>query len=140
MVRSAQTAALPAETLYAILSLRAAVFVVEQHCAYLDLDGRDIEAGCTQLWVEEHGEVVATARLLAEEDGHRVGRLCTTPGARSRGLATALIDTAIGLADRGPLTIDAQTPLAGWYTRFGFAATGHEFVEDGIAHTEMRRT
>ena len=30
-------------TLYQLLRLRVDVFVVEQHCAYPELDGRDVE-------------------------------------------------------------------------------------------------
>ena len=36
--------ALDAGTAYRILAARAAVFVVEQHCAYLDPDGLDGDA------------------------------------------------------------------------------------------------
>ena len=140
MVRSSPTAALPLETLYAILRLRQEVFVVEQECAYLDADGRDLEPDCIQVWVEEGGAVVATARLLTEPGGHRIGRICTTPRARSRGLGANVVEAAIALAGDGPITIDAQSQLTEWYGGFGFASTGHEFVEDGIHHTEMRRT
>ncbi|MEO7555632.1 MAG: hypothetical protein ABIV94_03385, partial [Acidimicrobiales bacterium] len=55
MLRSAATTDLDAATLYAILRLRSEVFVVEQACAYLDADGRDLEPGCRQVWIEEHG-------------------------------------------------------------------------------------
>lgn len=138
MVRSAPTAALPLETLYAILRLRQEVFVVEQECPYLDVDGRDLEPGCVQLWVEDGGAVVATARLLAEGEGHRIGRICTAAVARSRGLGATVVEAAIALAGDGPVLIDAQSQLTDWYGGFGFTATGHEFVEDGIHHTEMR--
>ena len=37
------------------------------------------------------------------------------------------------------VVLDAQTPLAGWYRRFGFEPAGAEFVEDGISHLPMRR-
>ena len=33
---------LTVEQLYAVLALRADIFVVEQHCLYLDPDGKDI--------------------------------------------------------------------------------------------------
>jgi ElaA protein len=38
-------------TLYAILRLRSEVFVVEQACAYQDIDGRDLESGTRHLWL-----------------------------------------------------------------------------------------
>jgi len=35
---------LTAPELYALLALRSEVFVVEQQCAYLDVDGKDLQA------------------------------------------------------------------------------------------------
>lgn len=137
MLRSAATTEVDAVTLYAILRLRSEVFVVEQACAYLDADGRDFEPGCRQLWVEEHDTLIATARLLREAEGHRIGRVCTAPGARSRGVATAIVNGALALAGAGPIVVDAQSQLTGWYERLGFATTGCEHVEDGILHVEM---
>jgi ElaA protein len=132
---------LDVETLYAILRLRAEVFVVEQAAAYLDLDGRDFEVGCLQLWSPgTAGPVAATARVLVEGGGHRIGRVCTAPAARHRGLAAALVRAALDHVGGGPVIIDAQSYLTDWYERFGFAPTGREFVDDdGIAHTEMVR-
>ena len=55
-------AAVPPETLYRILQLRSQVFVVEQDCVFLDLDGRDLDDGCRQLWIEDDaGDVLAVA-------------------------------------------------------------------------------
>jgi ElaA protein len=55
---------------------------------------------------------------------------------------------ALGVQGRGrnaadgsvEVVLDAQTPLAGWYQRFGFEVAGSEFVEDGISHLPMRRS
>ena len=141
MVHSALTHDVDIAILYAILRLRSEVFVVEQDCAYLDPDGRDLESGCVQLWVDadEPGAVAATARLLREGGDHRIGRVCTDPAYRSRRLGTAVMTEAIGLTGGTAIVINAQSQYADWYATFGFAATGWEFVEDGIAHTEMRR-
>ena len=79
-------------TLYRILALRSAVFVVEQDCVYLDPDGRDLEPGARQLWAEQDGEPIATLRLLREDgDIARIGRVVTLPAARSSGVAAALM-------------------------------------------------
>ena len=43
LVRIAPFAELDPAVLYELLRLRAEVFVVEQDCAFLDLDGRDTE-------------------------------------------------------------------------------------------------
>ena len=53
-----------AATLYNILVLRSSVFVVEQDCAYQDLDGRDLLGGTRHL-IGRQGAVAAYARILA---------------------------------------------------------------------------
>ena len=131
---------LDASTVYAILALRAQVFVVEQACVYLDPDGRDQEPGARQLWVERAGEVVGVARLLVDGNGAaRIGRVATRRDARGQGLAEALVRRAVELAGDRPVVLDAQSYLQAWYTRMGFVRDGADFGEDGIAHTPMRR-
>ena len=53
-------------TLYDVLALRSAVFVVEQECAYQDLDGRDLLEGTRHL-IGRQGTIAAYARILAPE-------------------------------------------------------------------------
>jgi ElaA protein len=126
-------------TLYRILMLRSQVFVVEQACAYLDPDGRDLEAGCRQLWIEEPGgRVVAVARILDESDVRRIGRIVTSADARSQGHGGRLIEHAIATS-AGPWVLDAQAHLGPWYATFGFEVSGDKYIEDGIPHVPMRR-
>ena len=54
--------ALSVYELYDILQLRSAIFVVEQNCVYLDLDGKDKIA--LHLFGEYEGKIVAHARLF----------------------------------------------------------------------------
>src|SRR5689334_11657896 len=62
-VHAAPTAHLDAATLYRILALRTDVFVVEQHCPYPELDGRDLEPGTVHLWAARGRDVLATLRV-----------------------------------------------------------------------------
>lgn len=126
-------------TLYAILRLRAQVFVVEQACAYLDVDGRDDEPGTLHCWfAAEGGGVEAYLRVTVEPHGeHRIGRVVTAPSARGRGLAAHLIRHALTLVP-GPVVLDAQSHLQGYYAGFGFRPHGSPFLEDGIPHVPMR--
>ena len=138
IVRHAAFAALAPDLLYGILRLRADVFVVEQRCAYGDLDGRDLEDEAEHWWAERDGEVVAYLRVLHEADGAtRLGRVVTRADARGHGLAARLIRDALAASGR-PVRIDAQAHLARWYRRFGFEVSGELFVEDGIDHLPMR--
>lgn len=130
---------IPPRLLYDLLRLRVAVFVVEQKCPYAELDGRDTERGTVHVWAEEDGRVLAYLRILVDGEAARIGRVCTAEHARGRGLAAQLMSTALQhLGDR-PSRLDAQTPLRGWYERFGYSPAGAEFLEDGIPHTPMSR-
>ncbi len=125
-------------TLYGLLRLRAEVFVVEQECPYLDIDGRDLDPDTLHMWVEEGGEIVASLRVVTETSGgHRIGRVATSKAARGRGLAADLMRQTIVLVGDGPIVLDAQAYLEGWYGRLGFVRTGPDFDEDGIAHVPM---
>lgn len=137
-IRSATADQLAPRTLHDILRLRSAVFVVEQQCVYLDIDGRDIEPGVRHWWVEANGTVVACLRQLDESDGStRLGRIVTDPAHRGQGLAAALIEAALDTSDR-PVLLEAQAHLARWYRRFGFNIAGELYIEDGIDHLPMR--
>lgn len=125
--------------LYRILRLRVDVFVVEQECAYPELDGRDLEPTARLLWVSDDDEVVATVRVLVDGDDRRIGRVATAAAARGRGLAAGLMHEAIAECDGRVIRLDAQSHLAHWYARFGFAVDGAEFIEDGIPHVPMTR-
>jgi ElaA protein len=126
-------------TLYAILKLRGDVFVVEQKCAYPDLDGRDTEPGTRHVWFSRDGAIHAYLRILDDGTHQRIGRVVTAPGARGAGLAGRLVTEALRLIGDRPSVLDAQAHLAGFYARFGYEPTGPEFLEDGIPHIPMLR-
>ena len=138
-VRDAAAAELDAATLYRILELRSAVFVLEQDCVYLDPDGRDLEPDARQLWIERDGTVVATLRILREGDTWWIGRVATAKDARSGGLAGQLMTRALELCGPAETKLNAQSYLENWYARFGFVKDGDEFLDDGIPHIPMRR-
>lgn len=124
--------------LHDLLRLRGDVFVVEQACAYADIDGRDTAPTTRHHWIERDGSIVAYARTLADVGAAiRIGRVVTAPHCRAEGLAARLV-AHIVTADAGPFVLDAQSHLVGWYERLGFGVTGPEFVEDGIPHVPMR--
>ena len=140
-LRQARFAELSPFEVYGLCRLRVDVFVVEQECPYPELDGRDLEPGTEWLWATEDGRLAATIRLLREPDGTvRIGRVATEQAARSKGIAGRLVEFALQrLGDSAEVVLDAQSPLEGWYQRFGFVRCGAEFVEDGIPHVPMRR-
>lgn len=131
---------LDARTLYGILKLRSEVFVVEQECAYADLDGRDLEPGTRHIWVG-NGEPVAYLRVLESPDGGAaVGRVCVAAAARRKRHAAMLLDKALEVVGDREMTLNAQTYAVKLYEAAGFRIDGDEFDEDGIPHVPMRRS
>ncbi|TSD93550.1 GNAT family N-acetyltransferase [Skermania sp. ID1734] len=130
-------------TLYDLLKLRVEVFVVEQKCAYPELDGLDLLHETRHFWLEEDGEVICTLRLTEEysngRKSFRIGRLCTAPNARGRGHTTRLLQAALAEVGLAPCKINAQTYLVDMYAKHGFKIDGAEYLEDGIPHVPMRK-
>lgn len=142
-IRRARSYDLSTDILYRLLKLRVEVFVVEQGCAYPELDGRDLERETRHYWIEAGDDVICTLRLLEEhEDGvksYRIGRLCTRPEYRGQGHTRRLLQAALAEVGSTPCRILAQTYLADMYAEYGFEPTGPDVVEDGIPHRPMQR-
>ncbi len=131
--------------LYALLRLRAQVFVVEQQCCYQDLDGQDLQGATRHLLGWQDGQLAAYCRILdpATRDGEvAIGRVITAPFARGQGLGHALIRQAMTQArlhwPGTPLYLSAQAHLRHYYGQHGFTAVTGEYLEDGIPHIGMR--
>ncbi|WP_330249255.1 GNAT family N-acetyltransferase [Nocardia sp. NBC_00565] len=130
-------------TLYQLLKLRVQVFVVEQKCAYPELDGLDLLPETRHFWLDDEGEVICTLRLCEEHDNgvksFRIGRLCTAVPARGHGYTTRLVQAALAEAGSSTVRLNAQTYLVDMYAKFGFKPDGEEFEDDGIMHLPMRK-
>lgn len=137
-VRVASFRDLDTTTLYAILKLRADVFVVEQKCAYGDLDGRDTEPGTRHVWLSRGDEILAYLRILDDGDAERIGRVVVAPAARGSGYAARLMDEALTVIGSRTSVLEAQAYLVHFYGKYGYQQTGPEYLEDGIPHIPMR--
>ncbi|MDQ2709484.1 MAG: GNAT family N-acetyltransferase [Actinomycetota bacterium] len=130
-------------SLYALLKLRVEVFVVEQACPYLELDGRDLEPRTRHHWLGGRGDpepVLGCVRLLKEPDGgYRIGRLCVVRELRGRGLGHRLMDAVLAEVADGNCVLDAQVTWAEFYAGHGFEPTGEPYDWDGVEHVPMRR-
>ena len=132
-----------APLLYRLLQFRQAIFVVEQRCAYPDLDGLDALARHLLLWIS--GDLVGSLRLLppaTPDDGVKVGRVAVAPAARRRGLARLMMRKALRLAaleySGRPVCVGAQAHLAPFYERLGFRRISEPYDDYGILHIDMR--
>ncbi|MEI5675940.1 MULTISPECIES: GNAT family N-acetyltransferase [unclassified Nocardioides] len=130
---------LDVRTAYDVWRLRQEVFVVEQECAYPDLDGRDTEPATRHVVGLRDGAVAGYLRVLDDGPVARVGRVVLARSARGQGLADRLMTAALEVVGERTSVLDAQAPLAGWYGGFGYAVDGPEFLEDGIPHLPMVR-
>ncbi|WP_367269805.1 GNAT family N-acetyltransferase [Roseateles sp.] len=131
--------------LYDLLALRSEVFVVEQNCVFLDIDGVDRQTW--HLLGSDAAGLKAYARLLPpgmkSPTDAVIGRVVTAPAARGGGAGRALMARAIADCERlwpgHAVTLHAQAHLERFYAGFGFAPVGTPYVEDGIPHVEMRK-
>src|SRR3990167_3421001 len=86
--------------LYDILSLRSEVFVVEQHCFYLDTDGKDVES--FHLLGVEDDKLVAYMRLFPptlESNDVVFGRVVTAAFVRKKGYGKKLIQEMLNYSE-----------------------------------------
>lgn len=134
------------EQLYALLKLRSEVFVVEQKCAYPDLDGQDLDGDTHHLMGWDNDQLVAYLRLLdPQSQGGDVviGRVVTAPAGRGKGLGHKMMEQALKQAGKHwpqvPIYLSAQAHLQGYYGKYGFVVAGEEYLEDDIPHIGMRR-
>ena len=133
---------LTTDEMYQLLSLRTAVFVVEQNCPYQELDGKDQVA--QHLWLEnDKGELMALCRLLPQGISFNeasIGRVLVNPEFRGQNLGRGLIDKALEvLKENGEaaVTIEAQYYLRDFYASFCFVENSEPFYEDDIKHVNM---
>lgn len=132
------------DQLYALLALRQEVFVVEQHCPYLDADGQD-QAASHLLGLTDDGQLATYVRLLpagiSYDNYVAIGRVITAPFARGKGLGRALMQEAIVQAQRlwpdTSIKLSAQAHLQAYYRSVGFSPVGDIYMEDGIPHVGM---
>jgi ElaA protein len=135
---------LTARELYAIVTLRERVFVVEQRCAYLDADGVDLVSRHLWATADDPADPAVHAYLRIVPAGVKfaeisIGRVITAPEARGTGLGRVLMRR--GLDAVGPVTvrIGAQAHLERFYGELGFVRASAIYDEDGIPHIEMLR-
>ncbi|WP_298636187.1 GNAT family N-acetyltransferase [uncultured Umboniibacter sp.] len=136
-------AELSAKHMYQILKLRQDVFVVEQDCAFPDIDGIDPEVW--HFYGVDNDEVVAYTRLIDAGISYSaalsIGRVVIVPEARGTGLSYELMERSIievrKLFGNHDIKIGAQSHLAGMYGKLGFIQSSDEYLEDGIPHITM---
>ena len=131
---------LTAEELYEILRVRAEVFVVEQNCAYQDLDGVDLDA--YHVFLQENGKIVAYLRVVDKGkrlDEVSIGRVISLR--RRQGVGGELMRLGLRVAKEKfgakIVKVGAQVYAKPFYESVGFRQISDEYMEDGIPHIYM---
>ena len=128
------------KTLHNIFLIRSEVFVVEQKCAYQDIDGKDIKS--VHIIGKKKEEIIAYSRIInLNNDFCTIGRVLVKKELRKKGIGIKLIKKSIEEARKvyqnKKIKISAQEYLKSFYTNLGFKYTGKSYLEDGIPHIEM---
>lgn len=136
---------LTAADLHDVLRLRQDVFILEQACLYADIDGRDPEAWHLMGHAND-GRLAAVMRVFPASGPiteTTMGRFVVAPWARGNGLAREMMDRCLhwvaAHAPAAPIRISAQCYLEGFYSTFGFTATGNPYDDTGVMHVDMIR-
>lgn len=127
-------------TLYDLLALRAAVFVVEQQCVFQDIDGLD--RGAIHVLGHRGGQLVTSLRILPSGvafDTATIGRVVVHPDHRRLGLARMVMQHALEILAGAPVSLAAQEHLVPFYRSLGFEPISEPYDEDGLSHVDMRR-
>lgn len=128
--------------LYDLLQLRSEVFVVEQDCVYLDIDGKDTKA--LHVLGYKDNKLVAYTRIFKPGDYFKeasIGRVVVKDTQRQYGYGYNIMNASIKAINDHyntfEIRISAQTYLKRFYNNLGFKEVGEEYLEDGIPHVNM---
>ena len=128
--------------LYGIMQLRNRVFIVEQCCPYLDLDGNDINA--KHVFLKMGDRVVAYCRILQRGTVFptvAIGRLVTDSDNRMKGYADSIMkktmEHILVEMKETEIMLSAQTYITGFYENLGFTCVSDTYLEDNIPHRDM---
>lgn len=129
--------------LYDILTLRQAVFIVEQDCPYLDNDDKDQMSHHVYATIDNR--IIAYARVvppkISYENYSSIGRVVNDSSVRSKGVGKKIMEASIALCLKlyptYPIKISAQVYILKFYNRLGFEEVGDEYLEDNIPHKAM---
>ena len=129
------------DELYNILRLRQEVFIIEQHCNYLDADNYDIKS--SHLMAYKENQLIAYMRIVPAGAIYlniSFGRILVKKEYRSLGIGKELLKRGVGLFQTDTiLVMSAQVYLVKFYEYFGFNSIGDEYLEDEILHIKMIR-
>ncbi|MDY7092475.1 MAG: GNAT family N-acetyltransferase [Acidobacteriota bacterium] len=123
--------------LHDLLELRCQVFIVEQNCAYDDIDGHDPES--VHLLAYDGETLEGCCRWYPRDPQVVFGRIVTSQRTRGQGLGSYLMAEALDRIGPTEIFLSAQAHLEPFYRRFGFIPQGEPYDDVGILHVHMVR-
>ncbi|WP_010651783.1 GNAT family N-acetyltransferase [Oceanobacillus massiliensis] len=130
------------EQLYQLLKARIDVFVVEQKCAYPELDNYDQNS--LHLFLLVGDEIAANIRILPKNTKYKevsIGRVLVVEKFRGKGYARAILERGIEFIHKDwkedKIHIQAQVYLNEFYSSLGFKQISDIYLEDDIPHIDM---
>ena len=134
---------LSTKQLFDVLQLRNKVFIVEQDCAYLDIDSKDSKSFHV-LAYNNKSKLIATSRVLPPGVSYTdasIGRVAVSIDYRKMGIGNELnrrsISFIYSLFGKIKIRISAQQHLTNFYKNHRFEVVSKPYDEDGIPHVEM---
>jgi ElaA protein len=128
--------------LYNLLKERTTVFVVEQNCPYLEVDGKDPFS--YHLYKEDNGKIIAYLRIVPAGVTYQeisIGRVFVKKEYRGQGIAEELLKKGLDFIQNelqeANVKIQAQDYLRKFYSSFGFQTISETYLEDNIPHVDM---
>ena len=123
--------------------LRSEVFVVEQNCAYQDVDEKDLKS--LHVLFRDEEKLAAYCRILPPGLSYpetAIGRVVVPKKERSKGYAKELMRRSIDYCfvhfPQHDIVISAQSYLDQFYCDLNFITEGKAYLEDNIPHQKMR--
>lgn len=128
--------------LHDIFKLRTDIFVVEQKCAYPEIDGYDKEA--IHALGTANNTLVAYTRLLppgSVYDQISIGRVATHEDYRKEGYGRKIFESSVNkmreIYPGEEIKIQAQIYLEKFYSSFGFKTISEPYPDVGVWHVDM---
>lgn len=136
--------ALSPDQIHALYQLRTAVFVVEQACAYQEVDDADLQSEHLLSYDPKSKVLSACARIVPPGVVYpqgSIGRVAVRTQDRGKGWGRAVFAKAMAHYQQqypgAPLKIQAQEYLEDFYASFGFRTISDPYPDVGIMHVDM---
>ncbi|SHH05346.1 ElaA protein [Anaerosphaera aminiphila DSM 21120] len=132
---------LSTKELFNIYMERVKVFIVEQKCAYREVDEDDLIA--LHLYNTKDGRITSYCRIIPKSNGIYIGRVLVVEEERGSGEGRKLVERALNLIEEKwagkSIYIGAQEYLKNFYKTLGFIEIGEPYSDEGVMHIDMVR-